>query len=180
MVIQARQYSNLFSCLYDEARPVGQLGRGTHYSVMRAVEWRDVDMNPVQQGQIHDFAVVWDEDHDERIIDAIEHIYLSGLLSPVQFIGERKGTLTVIVAAKYYFGNYAADDYANAINEIAQGMPGDPWHAVIGMFDRRLGSQHQTDPETLINDNQERVITYLRNIDNLWTLGTKLPWGGLP
>ena len=41
------QYSTLFSCLYDEPDPVGQLGRGTHYSVMRSVEWLDVTRRPL-------------------------------------------------------------------------------------------------------------------------------------
>ena len=42
-----RQYSKLFSCLYDEAEPVGSLGRGTHYSIFRSVEWLDVTRRPL-------------------------------------------------------------------------------------------------------------------------------------
>ncbi|WP_253073410.1 hypothetical protein [Sodalis ligni] len=101
---QIHQYSTLLSCLYDEQQPIGNLGRGTHYSIFRTVEWLDVNRTPVNLPQLHDFSVIWDEDHDERVINVIENIYMAGLLSPIQFIGERKGTLTVIVAAKFYYG----------------------------------------------------------------------------
>src|SRR5688572_1906398 len=79
-------YSKLFACLYDEPAPVGNLGRGTHYSVMRSVEWLDVVRRPLPLPEIHDFAVIWDEDHDSRVIEAVERIYMAGLLSPIQFI----------------------------------------------------------------------------------------------
>lgn len=54
-------YSRLFSCLHDEASPVGNLGRGTHFSIFRSVEWLDVERQPLARPQIHDFAVIWDE-----------------------------------------------------------------------------------------------------------------------
>lgn len=169
-----RQYSTLISCIYDEARPVGQLGRGTHYSVFRAVEWLDVLRRPLLQPEVHDFAVVWDEDHDERVIDAVERIYMAGLLSPVQFIGERKGGLFVVVAAKFYFAGSEADTeaYRQAVEAIAQSQ-NDPWPAHLGSFDRHPGSPHQNFYEGLINDEDHRVGLYLSNIDSLWGLGTK-------
>lgn len=39
-----RAHSTLFSCLHDEAEPIGSLGRGTHHSVCRAVTWVDVNV----------------------------------------------------------------------------------------------------------------------------------------
>ena len=169
-----RQYSKLFTCLYDEEAPVGALGRGTHYSVFRSVEWLDVTRRPLTYPQIHDFAVIWDEDHDERVIEAVEHIYMAGLLSPVQFIGERKGGLTAVVAAKFYFiGSEAETEaYRRAIEAIVQGLD-DPWPAQLGSFDRSPGSPHQSFYEALINDSDYRVGLYLANIDSLWSLGTK-------
>lgn len=104
MAAQAPAYSHLFSCIYDEAEPIGRIGRGTHYSIFRAAEWHDVMRRPLPVAQVHDFAVVWDEDHDTRVIEVVEKLYMKSLLSPVQFIGERKGSLNVIVAAKFYFG----------------------------------------------------------------------------
>ena len=84
-------YSTLFCCLYNESAPIGSIGRGCHYSVFRSVEWLDVTRSPLELPEMHDFAVIWDEDHDTRVINVIERIYLSGLLSPIQFVGERKG-----------------------------------------------------------------------------------------
>lgn len=169
-----RQYSTLFSCLHDEPEPVGSLGRGTHYSVFRSVEWRDVLRRRLETPEIHDFAVVWDEDHDTRVIDAVERIYMAGLLSPVQFIGERKGGLTVIVAAKFYFAGSEEDieAYRTAVEEIAQSLD-DPWSAQVGSFDRLPGNPHQNFYEALINADDHRVGHYLANIDSLWSLGTK-------
>jgi hypothetical protein len=169
-------YSTLFSCLHDEPEPVGQLGRGTHYSVFRSVEWLDVIRAPLALPQVHDFAVIWDEDHDTRVIEVIEAIHMAGLLSPIQFIGERKGSLTVIVAAKFYYAEseMSLDTYIRQLNEISQ-RPNhrDSWPTEVGMFDRSPGSPHQTDLHGLISDGEHRVITYLRNIDSLWSLGTK-------
>lgn len=168
-------YSTLFSCLHDETGPVGSLGRGTHYSVLRSVEWLDVVRKPLATPQIHDFAVIWDEDHDTRVIPAIERIYMAGLLSPVQFIGERKGFLSVIVAARFFFHDdgTALEQYREAIGEIATNLEFDSWTSEVGTFDRQLGSPHQTDTVGIINDTDVKVGTYLRNIDNLWRLGTR-------
>lgn len=174
--MQLPTYSTLFSCLYDEPSPIGNLGRGTHYSVLRSVEWLDVTRTPITTPQIHDFAVIWDEDHDTRIIEVIEAIYMAGLLSPIQFIGERKGGLTVIVAAKFYFteNDAALKSYEQKIQKICDNANhGDHWSVEVGMFDRSPGSPHQTELRGLINAEEHRVITYLRNIDSLWALGTK-------
>ncbi|MGL4579167.1 MAG: hypothetical protein ACRCVP_09775 [Shewanella xiamenensis] len=173
------QYSTLFSCIYDEQEPVGRLGRGTHYSVFRSVEWLDVNRSPISKPQIHDFSVIWDEDHDTRVIKVIENIYMSGLLSPIQFIGERKGTLTVIVAAKFYYGGTPhIRDYLQQLQTICnESTDGDYWPVEIGMFDRSPHypptDPHQTDLAALINDENYKVVSYLRNIDLLWQLGTK-------
>jgi hypothetical protein len=170
-------YSSLFSCLYDEPSPVGHLGRGTHYSVLRSIEWLDVIRSPLAAPQVHDFAVIWDEDHDLRVIKAIEAIYMSGLLSPVQFIGERKGVLTVIVAARYYFhgAESVIADYGESIRKIAANISiiGDSWSSDIGSFDRVQLGEHQCITHGIINDSDFRILTYLRNIDSLWNLGTK-------
>lgn len=174
--MQLPTYSTLFSCLYDEPSPIGHLGRGTHYSVFRSVEWLDVTRTPVPLPQIHDFSVIWDEDHDTRIIETIEAIYMAGLLSPIQFIGERKGTLTIIVAARFYFWGNDAEfkSYERQLQKICQNPShGDSWELEVGMFDRSPGSPHQTELHGLISAEEHRVITYLRNIDSLWGLGTK-------
>src|ERR1700692_4902503 len=90
-------YSPFFKTLHDETQPVGHFGRGTHYSVLQVPIWQDQWLNPLPLGSLLDFAVIWDEDHDERVIEVIENIYFSGLLAPVRFIGERKGSLSVLI-----------------------------------------------------------------------------------
>lgn len=173
-------YSNLFACLYDEPEPVGHLGRGTHYSIFRTTEWLDVVRNPLPVPQVHDFAVIWDEDHDTRVIEAVEAIYMAGLLSPVQFIGERKGTLFVVVAAKFYYwgSEQSTKQYLAELNAIAKKLPnGDVWPIELLFFDREPSTPptdpHQTEIGGLISAERHKVVTYLRNIDTLWSLGTK-------
>lgn len=85
------------------------MGRGTHCSVFRVPEWFDVIGRPVDKALQHDFAVLWDEDHDKRIIPVIERLYVNGLLFPVQFIGERKGVITAILASKSWYSSIEAD-----------------------------------------------------------------------
>lgn len=171
-------YSSLLTCLHDEPDEYGYLGRGTHYSVFRTAEWFDVCRRPLVQGEIHDFAIVWDEDHDTRVIEAVERIYMAGLLSPVQFIGERKGSLTVIVAAKFYWHvDTDIDDYKRQVQEAIKPLD-DYWPVEVGMFDRagaRHADWHQTDPCGLINDKEYKVNVYMANIDSIWNLGTKPP-----
>lgn len=172
-------YSTIFSCLYDEPAPIGSLGRGTHYSVFRAVEWLDVVRSPLPLPEIHDFAVIWDEDHDTRVIEAVERIYMAGLLSPIQFIGERKGSLTVLVAASFSGAhpkpvyNAYCKRLADVTSELGHG---DSWAMNYGYFDRAPSPAerpHQTETAGIIDDSGHRVVTYLRNIDSLWSLGTK-------
>lgn len=174
--MQTPSYSTLISCLHDEPQPVGNLGRGSHYSIFRSVEWLDVVREPLAVPQVHDFAVIWDEDHDTRVISVIEEIYMAGLLSPVQFVGECKGMLTVIVAAKFYYAHdeTSLDLYTRQLNDISENARhGDCWPTKVGMFDRAPGIIHQTEVRGLISADEHRVVTYLRNIDSLWSLGTK-------
>jgi len=45
-----------------------------------------------------------------------------------------------------------------------------------GHFDRApspAANPHQTVTAGIIDDSEHRVVTYLRNIDSLWNLGTK-------
>ena len=169
-------YSSLLNCLYDEPEEKGSMGRGCHYSVFRVAEWFDVIGKPVAQAYKHDFAVIWDEDHDTRVIEAIERLYLAGLLFPVQYIGERKGMLTIILAAKFYWIGSAVDleIYKSKVTNImSNDLSLDSWLCDFGMFDKVLIDDvhpHQTEYAGLIADTTKRVDTYIRNIDNLWNI----------
>ena len=157
-------YSPFFQTLHDETRPVGQLGRGTHYSVLRVPIWQDEWLNPLGQASLLDFAVIWDEDHDERVIDVVEALYFRGLLAPVRFIGERKGSLSVLVEAKTVdaWDRAALKAYREAVSDVGQSQE-DPWPATVGAV---LGPHR-----SIIHAPEEDVSLYLRNIQLLWKLG---------
>jgi hypothetical protein len=94
-----RSYSAFFKTLHDETGPTGYLGRGTHYSVLRAIVFHDQAGEPLSEGQFLDFAVIWDEDHDTRVMETIEEIYRRGSLSSFEVFGERKGFFTAVLSS---------------------------------------------------------------------------------
>jgi len=102
-VMQA--YSDFFKTLHDETSRTGYLGRGTHYSVLRAVVFHDTMGRPLSEGQFADFAVIWDEDHDTRVMEPIEEIYRRGLLSSFQMFGEHKGAFTAVLSKEVPFAD---------------------------------------------------------------------------
>jgi hypothetical protein len=168
-------YSPFFQILHDERSPVGDLGDGTHYSVVRTLlpvlEESDTTF---AKGQIFgsarrrlellDLAIIWDEDHDERIWGVIERLHEAGLLAPVRFIGERKGSLALICDLKTDYGDGEFDRYCKLVEEHTATDDGDHWsiNVVQGIGD---GSSH------IINASDERVNAYLRGIEASWKLG---------
>ena len=157
-------YAPCFQTLHDETRPVGQLGRGTHYSVLRVPTWHDELMNQLEYGRFLDFAIIWDEDHDDRVIDAILIMYLSGLLAPVRFVGERKGVLSILLAPGVI---EALDDatfqrYRDDVESVCTSLE-DPWTADVSSVD---SSQH-----SIIHAPAADAAIYLKNINMLWQLG---------
>lgn len=170
-------YSSILHCIYDEPEAHGHLGRGTHYSVFRVPEWFDVMGMPLKNALQHDFAVLWDEDHDERIIPVLERLYVNGLLFPVQFIGERKGMIFAILASRFWYlsSEAALETYQAEFKNLSGEVEGDWWSTEFGMFSKSLvnGAPHQTNLGGIVNDLTEKVDTYVRNIDNLWSIGSK-------
>lgn len=159
-----QNYSPLFHTLHDETSQIGTLGRGTHYSVLSAVQWVDKTKKPLHVPCIQRFAVLWDEDHDERIIDVVERAYMSGIFAPVLCVGERKGTLRILVDREFYEvieGDWAS--YHLAWSDICKDVCGDVWS-----FDQ---IELIDNPKQIIDDDDAKVRTYLANINNLWELG---------
>jgi hypothetical protein len=157
-------YSPFFQTLHDETQPVGHFGRGTHYSVLRVPIWQDEWLNPLRQAALLDFAVIWDEDHDERVIEVIKTLYFGGLLAPVRFIGERKGSLSVLIDAKTVeaWDRASLKNYREAVSDVSQSQE-DPWPATV---DTVSGPNR-----SIIHAPDEHVSLYLRNIELLWKLG---------
>ena len=164
-------YSTLFSTIYDESTPIGNLGRGTHYSILRSTESNDSLLEQLNHFKVHDFSIIWDEDHDTRVIDIIEKLYVSKLLSPVLFIGERKGGITVIVEKEFYYSSGSYAYFRSKLEDMANDST-DPWCVEAGYYDRELDSVCISS-QVIINAPGKQVSTYLNNIDNLWALGLK-------
>lgn len=158
-----KSYSHFIQTIYDQSEPVGQLGRGVHYSVLRAPSWTDSFLQLSNQPSLQDFAVIWDEDHDERVIVVIEHMLFAGLLTPVKFISERKGNLTLIFDEEilniFKSNPQQLQDYLKKIEELTS-KAGDFWPVDIHTIKTYAG----------YNDTYE---IYFQNIINLHSLGMK-------
>ena len=164
-------YSTLFTTIYDEVTPIGNLGRGTHYSILRSTESNNSLLEQLNHFKVHDFGIIWDEDHDTRVIDIIEKLYVSKLLSPVLFIGERKGSVTVIVEKAFYYSSGSYAYFRSKLEDLANDS-NDPWCVEAGYYDREIDSVCVSS-QVIINAPGKQVSTYLNNIDNLWALGLK-------
>jgi hypothetical protein len=165
------QYSSLFACRYDQPYKNNRQG----YSVFRAIDSRDVEQKLTVLPHVHDFAVLWDDDNDTRIIPVLEEMLMSGLLPGVQFIGEHKGTLTVILAARTYW-KIDVEAYAVRLNKLTGDAAGDYWNVLVGSYDHGKGNLrlgHQCDFQEIIGGPDEFTHAYLYAIDTEWQLGTK-------
>lgn len=154
------QYSAFLQTLHDEPGPTGYLGRGTHYSILRGLTWHDQQLQNTPEAFYHDFAVIWDEDHDLRVISVVESLQRKGLLSPVVFIGERKAMVTIVT------GVQMPATYTSACEETIRSTSeviGDIWDSsVIPMASNNL---------QIISANDDDVRLYLSAIKMLWRLG---------
>jgi hypothetical protein len=167
-------YSPFLECLYDQDEAVGALGYGTHYSIFRSIEWRDLNGDFLDSGRSHDFAIIWDSDHDTRVVRFAEHLHTHGILWPIVFLGEVKGVLTILLWQDVDPVRERSD-WFDVVKEIAEcGVECDVWTVEFGKFFRDpANSYNLTEPLGIINDDEELVVAYLQAIDALWRLGTK-------
>lgn len=176
-------YSQYLYCLYDEPGPVGRIGAGTHYSVFRSLTWHSEKGERLSEAADHKFAVIWDEDHDTRIIPCLEALLVAGLLHHIAFVGERKGGVTIVLdsySAAFLEGAGRKDWEASItreINRVVEKMFEDSWSCNFGDLAETIsddrGGGNATFHGMLIQDGPAKIDTYLRNIDNLWQLGIK-------
>lgn len=175
-------YSPFFQVLHDERAPVGNLGRGTHYSVVRTllpvVDNGDPSFVEEQMFldarrrrlQVLDLAIIWDEDHDERIWIIIERLHAAGLLAPVRFIGERKGNVTLVCDPDMVYGDDSSgggfERYCALIDDLSWAVDGDEWfHEVAPSIEDGC--------RQIIQAPKDRVDAYLKGIEASWVLGPK-------
>lgn len=158
-----RCYSPFFQTLHDEVAPVGKIGRGTHYSVLRMPMLVDEAGAVCAPARVQDVAVVWDEDHDERAIQALSRLYFAGLTAPIMFIGEQKGTLCVVLhpdVIKWPAKRLA--QFKSRVEEVAQ--PDND------QFNHNVGTLEESN---IVADEIDHVRVYCASIDVLWRLGPK-------
>jgi Bacterial RNA polymerase, alpha chain C terminal domain len=155
-----QKYSDFFKTLHDETGPTGHLGRGTHYSILRAVSFHDAEGTPLPKGQFKDFAVIWDEDHDTRVIEPIEEVYRRGLLSSFLMFGERKGFFTA-VHDDFDPSGTRATFCQKEISTICQSLS-DPWPSEVVSVESPMNP--------IISDDHQKVSLYLKNLNMLWQL----------
>ncbi len=161
-----KKYFNYFKTLHDETSPVGQLGRGAHYSIVQSLAWTDLKLIPSSTPLLHNLAIIWDEDHDERIIGVIETLYLRGLLTPVLFAGERKGALSLVLNSDIATNmpDGWLSEYTRKVSSIADNLE-DPWGIDVSLFDDSITG--------IINGDDREVNLYLHTVKMLWRLGLK-------
>ena len=173
------KYSPHLHCIYDEPTPTGHIGRGTHYSVVQALSWRSEKGELRQQASVQNVAIIWDEDHDERIIPCVEALLMAGLLHAVSMIGERKGGVTVVFnsmsAARLSDDQKRAyrEEVTRVIGEVVDAEHGDSWAITFGeMTDvpSLAKDGYEIFHQYLIQDDVHKVETYIRNINYLWDI----------
>lgn len=147
-----KRYSEFFNTLYDDNSPVYSSGSGVHYSILRALVW-------VPWMKFHDFSIIWDEDHDQRIIWVIEQLYVRLLLHNVLFIGERDTHVTILTS------DPVASDFEEGVREICGKVSSYCSKVSVDPFRRGCGC--------ITNDPDDQVATYLSGIDAIWSLGTR-------
>lgn len=154
-------YSKFFHTEYDEQSPIGKIGRGAHYSVLSTLQQRDEHLNFMSESKIQRIGLIWDEDHDDRIIEVLERALVKGILSPVRFIGERKGGVTIIVDKNNAQARHPA--FRKTWESICNSVDSDSWAFSIETIENDTGM--------IIQTSNDQIKTYLTNIDNLWSIG---------
>jgi hypothetical protein len=155
-----KTYSSFFKTLHDEQAPTGYLGRGIHYSILRAVVFHDEIGRPCL-GSDFDFAVIWEEDHDDRVVQAIEQCYRRRILSSFFGFQEAKGILTGFVApglSKCRISFVESQLHAIAEEEVEL----DVWTSVIATVE---------EPHGIGSCPDENLSLYINNLRMLWRLG---------
>ena len=147
-----KKYTDAFTILHDEPG----------YTVLRAV------MQQPALTWLHDFAVIWDEDHDERVIWVAEQLYVRGMLPCVLSIGERKANVTVTV------GVSCDASYVQRVDDICENVPSDAFTASVEPASHLARVPH-------VEDHDGHCEHDLRAIDARWKLGRKsLPFSTEP
>ena len=151
---EPKKYSASFITLYDEIEPTSGIGRGCHYSIFRAK-----DNTSQNENQFFDFAIIWDEDHDERIIGVLENLYMEKKLINYIIVGERKGGFTAIL-------------HPSRQREISNSLP-ECFDIDWDSWSTKVLTLKEVDNGSLIHDSKGRAEEYINSIIEKWELGIK-------
>jgi hypothetical protein len=98
------------------------------------------------------------------VIEPIKEMYFAGLLASVRFIGERKGTFSVLIDSETAaWDEKTRRNYHAAVNRISQSLD-DPWPVNV---DPVFGLRRES---SIVHGEPEEIATYLKNIQLLWKL----------
>ena len=128
--------------------------RNQDFTVYRVPVWNDQRCERSDHGMSHDFAIVWDEDRDQRVFQVVDKLYWKGLLSGVYALGESEGVLSLVTEP----GKPTPDRIQRQLGDTVE-LVGDVWSVQVGPMD---------DPAT------EAPIDYISAIHQLFQLGPKI------
>ncbi len=149
-------YSHFFRTEYDEQRDIGVLE--AHHSVLSVPslnkEYSALDIQRI--------AVIWDDDHDERVIPILEAACFKGLLRNVLFIAEHKGAVSIIMHgnAKSFLWKTRQKKWQDICDEVIEN---DEFKIDIMSKEEYV--------QTLADSLQPMYENYLNHICDVWSLG---------
>jgi hypothetical protein len=152
-------YNKNFVTVYDsEITYIGK--RHTSYSIVRYLDPRKSHI-----GEMHDLAIIWDEDHDERVYECIGLLHAQNLLAPALFIGERKASVSILLDDKLteQYPSIPCAYYNQSNGDVDfEAIDGDNFYQAV--YDWNVGVG-------IIQDDKKIVLDYLSEIKARWNLG---------
>ena len=97
-----------FKSLHYKISPAGKSKQNKHFSVLRAGPSSNMPPNFEDISTYQAFVIIWEKEHNIKVIKIVEKLYSERLLSPILFIEERKGFLTIIIDKKIFDYNKVA------------------------------------------------------------------------
>jgi hypothetical protein len=142
---------------------------------LRAIVWHDTTGKPLNTAHYFDFCIIWDEDHDTRVIKIAEKAYINGFLNSMLFLGERKGIFTAVL--DHNFVKNAPKKVESIYGEIfewTRDVDNDTWPVSLVSIRNSDFQIHAGEEQyNLISDSLDNVMLYLANINMLFKLGIK-------
>ena len=169
-------YSPYFETIYESDEGSTDLGRGTHYSILRAKVTNQTKLAFTGESVLYyDFGLIWDEDHDTRVIEVLEKLYETEMIFDLQFVGERKGYFSAVMRQSVLFcrNDVWLESFESNLQEFLNDVGGDPtqeqWGDSWGCDVSHISSPNNG----IIHDHADSVTEYLQSIQDHWRLGFK-------